>query len=69
MIQIFEARDPIEAAIVKGLLELYGIQVSVRGSALYGGIGELPVTGLITLWVAEEDAPRARELLRSHRFS
>ncbi|HID09621.1 TPA: DUF2007 domain-containing protein [Candidatus Micrarchaeota archaeon] len=66
--RIFEAHDIIEASIVKGLLEQFGFDVEMRGYALQGAIGELPVTGLVTLWIKREDAERARQILKEHHF-
>lgn len=44
MIRVYSAQHPTEAHYVKGLLELAGIECTVRGEALFGARGELPIT-------------------------
>jgi len=56
MKQVFVARDPVEAHLVKGLLESRGIDAEVRGEALWGTRGETPLTPetLPTVWVLDD---------------
>lgn len=70
MKRIYVARDPIEAHLVKGLLEAEGIAVEVRGEALFGARGEIPMTEdtLPSIWVREPGAAlRARGVLDAFR--
>ncbi len=60
---IYTAKDILEAHILKGYLEQRGIEVHVSGFYLQGGIGELPVSNTVQLWVAEGDAAAARAAL------
>ncbi len=64
---VYDAADILEAHILKGYLEQYGLHVHISGHYLQGGIGELPVTGLVRLWVAEDEVEKARELLEAYR--
>jgi len=48
---------------VKGLLEQLGISAMVNGEYLQGGIGELPMMGLITVSVIEKDYENAKAVL------
>ncbi|BCX88172.1 hypothetical protein MIN45_P0540 [Methylomarinovum tepidoasis] len=63
---VYEAGDILEAHIVKGFLEQWGIEVHISGYYLQGGIGELPVSGLVRLWVADEAVARARQALAAY---
>ncbi|MGB5225179.1 MAG: DUF2007 domain-containing protein [Arenicellales bacterium] len=66
MTKIYSAQNAIDAHIVKGMLEQQGIQARVNGEYLQGGIGELPLIGLVTVSVAEEDYEKALEVLREY---
>ena len=54
--KIFIARHPTEAQLVKGLLELEGIESEVRGEALYGSLGGLAITEdtLPSVWIHDD---------------
>jgi len=56
----------LEVHTWKGLLELCGIEVELKGEALLGGIGELP-TGLhnVELWVPASQYAQAKAQLES----
>ena len=61
MQQVFVARNPAEAHLVKGMLESNGIRAEVRGEALFGTRGETPVDEdtLPTVWVLDDHQERA----------
>ena len=60
---VYEAGNIIDAYLVKGVLEQSGLPVYLRGEYLVGGIGELPVTGLLALCVPESCEAEARGVL------
>ena len=66
MQRIYYANDPIEAHIVKGLLEQQNIEVYIGGYYLQGGVGELPVSGNVSVWVADEDIAQANEIIKGY---
>ena len=66
MTKIYSAQNAIDAHIVKGMLEQQGIQARVNGEYLQGGIGELPLIGLVTVSISEEDYEKALEVLREY---
>lgn len=60
---VYHAEHLIDAHLVKGLLEGEGIPAFVPGEYLVGGMGELPVLGLVAVAVPESAWARARELI------
>lgn len=64
MKSIYQAAHGVDAHMVRALLEQAGIPAQVRGEYLQGALGELPVNGMVTVWVPEPDAARAREVVR-----
>ena len=64
---VYEAENLIDAHLVKGLLESEDIPAFVRGEYLTGGIGELPVMGLVAVCVPEARFPEAAAVLRDWR--
>lgn len=63
MKMVYQAAHGVDAHMVKAMLEQAGMPAQVRGEYLQGGLGELPVAGLVTVWVSETDATRAREVV------
>lgn len=60
---IYGAQDAIDAQRVVDRLAFEGIGANVLGGYLAGAAGELPMAGLVNVWVADEDESRAREVL------
>lgn len=64
---VYQAENSIDAHLIKGALDHHGIAAFVFGDYLAGGIGELPVFGLVEVRVADdrhaEAAAFVRELL------
>ncbi|MBN8483008.1 MAG: DUF2007 domain-containing protein, partial [Xanthomonadales bacterium] len=56
---IYRAAHIIDANLFKGALEQAGVPAFVSGEYLTGGIGELPVGGLVNVMVADIDVARA----------
>lgn len=59
----FEASNSIEAHLVLGLLKQANIDGMVSGEYLQGGVGELPVFGLVNVMVRDEDYENAKEVI------
>ncbi|QEY64823.1 DUF2007 domain-containing protein [Metapseudomonas lalkuanensis] len=66
MRRIYEPRDLIEAELLMGMLASEGVEAYLAGGHLLGGIGELPVSGLLGLLVEDEDAERASGLIAAY---
>jgi hypothetical protein len=56
---IYRAASIIDANLVKAALDSIGIMAFVNGEYLTGGMGELPVSGLVSVMVADIDIERA----------
>ena len=63
MVTVYHAQGITDAHLIKGLLESEGIPAQVFGADLQGGIGGLPVMGLVTVKVSENLAARARAVI------
>ena len=63
MQRIYEPRDLLEAEMLIGMLAGEGIEAFLTGRHLIGAVGELPVSGLLGMMVADEEAERARLLI------
>lgn len=63
MTPVYDAENLIDAQLVCDLLASAGLEARVLGADLAGGLGELPAGGLVRVWVAPEQAVRARDLI------
>ena len=63
---VYRAGGVTEAEIVNGMLLANDIEAHVSGFYLQGGIGELAPTDLAKVHVPDEDAQRAREIIREY---
>ncbi len=68
MIKVFTAETPLEASLVRGLLEQHGIEAVVQGEQLWTARGELPFTpdSSPSVCVRKEDGPAAAALIEEH---
>jgi hypothetical protein len=65
MFEIYRAANPMQAHLLRGLLESLGIDAQVLGESLFNVRGEAPITTETLPVVAvarEEDVERAREI-------
>lgn len=62
---VYEAANLIDAHLVRHALEEAGLPVFLRGEALSGGMGELPLFGTIAVCVPEAAWPEARALVEA----
>ena len=60
---VYEAEGIIDAHLVRHALEAAEIPVYVKGEALLGGVGDLPMFGLVQVCVPEIAWPQAREVV------
>lgn len=60
LVRVFVSLDPIRGMLVRGLLEAEGLDVLAKGE----GLGPYR-TGPVILFVTEDAADRARELIRA----
>ena len=60
---VFNANSVLEAHLVADLLGRSHIESRIDGEYLVGGIGDLPVTGLVRVVVEERDLELARQLI------
>jgi len=69
MVRVYAAADPADAQLACDLLLDHGVRAVVQGLALWGVRGEIPATPATapSVWVNDEDAPRAQEILSRRR--
>jgi hypothetical protein len=60
---VYEAANLIDAHLVRHALEAVEIPVFLRGEQLLGGMGELPLFGLIAVCVPDAAWPEARDVV------
>ena len=60
---VYEAANLIDAHLVRHALEAEEIPVFLRGEALLGGMGELPLFGLVAVCVPDVALPRAQDIV------
>lgn len=60
---VYEAAGLIDAHLVKHALEATEIPAFLKGEALLGGMGELPLFGLVQVCVPDSAWPQAREVV------
>ena len=64
MTPIYTAENAIDAQLVRQLLGNAGIVAHVFGADLLGAVGELPVQGLVRVWVDDEELAAAHSVLQ-----
>ena len=60
---VYEAANLIDAHLVKHAIEETGVPVFLRGEALLGGMGELPLFGVVAVCVPDSAWDQARALV------
>ena len=64
---VYEAQDLLDAHLVRGALEAQGIRAWVNGEFLTGAIGQLPVSGLLSVMVSDLDWGAAQPVVEALR--
>jgi hypothetical protein len=62
---VYEAANLIDAHLVRHALEAVEIPVFLKGEALLGGMGELPLFGVIAVCVPDVAWPEARGIVEA----
>lgn len=65
---VYEAANLIDAHLVRHALEAVEIPVFLRGEQLLGGMGELPLFGVVAVCVPDAAWPEARDIVRELGF-
>lgn len=60
---VYAASNSLEAHMILNLLESQGVPGRIEGEYLQGGVGELPVAGLVRVVVDEQDYQAAKEIV------
>ena len=60
---VYRAANIIDANLVKAALEQVGVPAFVAGEYLVGGMGQLPMSDLVHVMVADVDVERARPVV------
>ena len=60
---VYDASSNIEAHLVMHQLQQAGIEATIQGEYLQGGIGELPVAGNIRVVVPADAVAEARQVI------
>jgi len=66
MKSVYRGSDYFEAQLLTGLMEQAGLQVFLQGTALQGGLGEVPAMGHLSITVNDADQARATEIIDAY---
>lgn len=67
MLRIYEAENLIDAQLALDELRAGGLDAHMKGQHLVGGAGELPLSGVVSLWItAPQHEQRARDLIAEY---
>lgn len=66
MKSVYRGSDYFEAQLLTGLMQQAGLQVHLNGTALQGGLGEVPALGHLSITVNDADQVRAIEIIEAY---
>ncbi|RRV08543.1 DUF2007 domain-containing protein [Pseudomonas sp. v388] len=66
MQNIYEPENLLEGELLQGMLASEGVEAHLTGRHLLGGMGELPVFGLLAIAVEDDRAEQARALITAY---
>ncbi|MDY7559037.1 DUF2007 domain-containing protein [Pseudomonas sp. 10B1] len=66
MQKVYEPENLMEGELLQGMLASEGVKAHLTGGHLLGGVGELPVFGLLGLSVDNDQADQARQLITAY---
>lgn len=65
---VYQAANSLEAHMLKGALEVSGIEVQLQGEALAGALGELPANAIeVTVLVKRHHIASAQQILLDYQ--
>jgi hypothetical protein len=64
MKSVYDAENAIDASLAKGILLQTGIHAIAVGGYLQGAVGDIPLTGLVSVLVNDEDEIEARAVIQ-----
>ena len=65
---IYKAANSLEAHMLKGALEVSGIEVQLQGEMLAGALGELPANAIeVTMLVKHQQRASAQQILLDYQ--
>lgn len=66
MQRVYDPENLLEAQMLVDMLASEGIEAHLHGEHLLGAVGELPMSGLLGLMVADEWAEQAQTLIAGY---
>jgi hypothetical protein len=66
MQKVYEPENLMEGELLQGMLASEGVAAHLTGRHLLGGVGELPMFGLLGLSVDNDQAEQARQLIAAY---
>jgi hypothetical protein len=66
MQKIYEPENLLEGELLQGMLASEGVEAQLTGRDLLGGMGELPVFGLLGIAVEDDRVEQARALITAY---
>ncbi len=67
MIRVYEAENIIDAQLALDELRAGGLDALIKGQHLMGGAGELPLNGVVSVWITvAQHEQRALDLIKEY---
>jgi len=67
VLKVYDAENQIDAQLALDALQSAEIEVVMKGQFLSGAAGELPASGLVTLWVVDPNSEdKARDIIADY---
>ena len=67
MLRIYEAENIIDAQLALDELRAGGLDALIKGQHLIGGAGELPLSGVVSVWITvAQHEQRARDIIKEY---
>ena len=67
MIRVYDAENIIDAQLALDELRAGGLDALIKGQHLMGGAGELPLSGVVSVWITvDQHEQRALDLIKEY---